>query len=104
MSNSEKISDEVRILAAMAYGEASPADVPEEISALARVLVRQRDARGYSNMNTFVSSDKTFSFVVKDGNVRYKRLMAADEAAIAKSPGMTAALDAATNALSSSDI
>jgi hypothetical protein len=99
MNISGKISDQTRILAAMAYGEGSPGDVPEEMGALAKVLVRQRDARGYADMNTFVTSDKTFSFVVQDGNARYKRFMAADEAAIAKSTGMTAALDAANTAL-----
>lgn len=102
MSNPEKISTETRILAAMAYGEASPNDVPEEMAALARVLVRQRDARGYSDMSNFVTSDKNFSFVVKDGNVRYKRFMAASEADIADNSGMTAALEGARNALSGS--
>ena len=99
MSDANTISKEARILAAMAYGEASPKDVPEEIGAIAYVLVRQRDARGYSDMSTFVTSDKTFSFVVKDGNARYKKFMNAMEAEIAKDPGMTAALNAARQAL-----
>jgi hypothetical protein len=102
MSNYREMDDQARVLAAMAYGEASPGDVPEEMRALAKVLVRQRDARGYSDMRTFVTSDKTFSYVVQDGNARYKRLMVADEASIAKSTGMTAALDAANVALSHS--
>ena len=99
MSDTNTISKEMRILAAMAYGEASPKDVPEEISAIAYVLVRQRNARGYSDMSTFVTSDKTFSFVVKDGNARYKKFTNASEAEIAKDAGMSAALDAAKKAL-----
>lgn len=99
MSDTNTISKEMRILAAMAYGEASPKDVPEEISAIAYVLVRQRNARGYSDMSTFVTSDKTFSFVVKDGNVRYKKFMNASGADIAKDVGMTAALNAARHAI-----
>ncbi|WP_426105639.1 hypothetical protein [Massilia sp. TSP1-1-2] len=99
MSDTDKISKEVRILAAMSYGEASPKDVAEEIGAIANVLVRQRKARGYLDMNTFVTSDKTFSFVVKDGNARYKKFTKASEAAIAKDAGMTAALNAAKQAL-----
>ena len=99
MTDTDKISKEVRILAAMAYGEASPKDVAEEIGAIANVLVRQRTARGYSDMSTFVSSDKTFSFVVRDGNARYKKFTNASEAAIAKDAGMTAALNSAKQAL-----
>lgn len=99
MSETAKISDEQRILAAMAYGEASNKDVPEEIAALAFVLVRQRDARGYSDMSTFVTKDQTFSFVVKDGNQRYAKFKKATEAEIAADPGMAAALDAAKKAL-----
>ena len=101
MSDSDKISNDVRILAAMAYGEASPKDVAEEIGAIANVLVRQRKARGYSDMSRFVTSDKTFSFVVEDGNARYKKFINASEAAIAKDAGMAAALHSAKQALAS---
>jgi hypothetical protein len=69
------------------------------MSALASVLVRQRDARGYTSMSTFVSTDKTFSFVVKDGNERYHKLINASEAQLEKNPGMNAAVAAARNAL-----
>lgn len=99
MSGTYKMNKELRILAAMAYGEASPKDVTAEISAIAYVLVRQRNARGYSDMSTFVTSDKTFSFVVKDGNARYKKLMNASESDTAKDAGMTAAVNAARQAL-----
>jgi hypothetical protein len=99
MSGAKKIDDETRILAAMAYGEASANDVAEEMSALASVLVRQRDARGYTNMSIFVSSDRTFSFVVQDGNKRYQKLMSSDEGQLEKDSGMSAAIAAAKNAL-----
>lgn len=99
MSEVEKLSAEIRQLAAMAYGEASAADIADEMSALASVLVRQKNARGYPSISTFASSDLTFSFVVKDGNVRYKKFMNATEAAIAKDPGMSAAVAGAKNAL-----
>ena len=83
----------------MAYGEASRKDVPEEMQALASVLVRQRNARGYTDMMTFTDKEKSFSFVVSDGNVRYKKLMSASEKAIAKDAGMSSAIAAAKNAL-----
>lgn len=100
MSDTTKLDQQTRTLAAMAYGEASTKDDPDEMAALASVLVRQRDARGYSDMNVFAKSDKTFSFVVADGNDRYKKLRNASESEIEKDPGMTAAVTAATNALS----
>jgi hypothetical protein len=99
MSETKKIDQETRLLAAMAYGEASAADVADEMSALASVLVRQRDARGYTSISTFVSSDRTFSFVVKDGNERYRKLINASEAQLEKDPGMKAAVAAAENAI-----
>jgi len=100
MSDHDKLDKQTRLLAAMAYGESSTKDVPEEMSALASVLVRQRDARGYSDIATFAKSDRTFSFVVADGNARYKRLMNASESEIAKDPALNAAVSAAKNALS----
>ena len=51
-------------------------------------------------MTTFTSSDRTFSFVVKDGNKRYAKLMKASDAQVLSDPGMSAALTAAKNALS----
>lgn len=96
---SEKLDRETRQLAAMAYGEASSRNVADEMRALASVLVRQRNARGYKDIPTFAASDPTFSFVVGDGNGRYKRLMEASESDIAKDVGMTAAVQAAKNAL-----
>lgn len=98
-SESAKLDRETRQLAAMAYGEASSKNVADEMKALASVLVRQRNARGYKDIPTFAASDPTFSFVVSDGNARYKKLMDASESAIAKDSGMTAAVEAAKNAL-----
>jgi hypothetical protein len=94
-----ELDNQTRQLAAMAYGEASTQNDPDEMSALASVLIRQRDARGYSDVKTFAESEPSFSFVVADGNKRYKKLMDASEAAIEKDKGMKAAVDAAKNAL-----
>jgi ribosomal protein L27 len=84
MSQLQKLDQETRLLAAMAYGEASAEDVEDEMKALASVLVRQRNARGYASMTSFTSTDKTFSFVVKDGNKRFEKLMTASEAELEK--------------------
>jgi hypothetical protein len=77
MSNSVT---ELQLLAAMAYGESSYRfNDFEEMAGIASVLVRQRDARGYSSMQDFVKAEPNYSFVVKDGNPRYAIIMGQDE-------------------------
>ncbi|MGE8166531.1 hypothetical protein ACQKRQ_41100 [Paraburkholderia sp. NPDC080076] len=95
----QPIDAQTRQLAAMAYGEASLQDNADEMMAIASVLKRQRDARGYSDMATFVNNEPTFSFVVSDGNARYNGLMKATNDKIASNPAMQAAIAAARNAL-----
>ncbi|WP_033370858.1 hypothetical protein, partial [Caldimonas sp.] len=94
-----KVDDETRQLAAMAYGEASPDNVEAELQALASILVRQRDARGYKDIASFARGEPTFSFVVNDGNKRYAKLMKASDQEIEKDTGMRRAVAAAKNAL-----
>ncbi|RDS80030.1 hypothetical protein DWU99_20390 [Dyella psychrodurans] len=96
---SAPIDAQTRQLAAMAYGEASTQNNSDEMMALASVLVRQRDARGYSDIATFASKERSFSYVVSDGNVRYQALMKASDKEIANNMGMQAAIAAAKNAL-----
>jgi hypothetical protein len=95
----QPIDAQTKQLAAMAYGEASLQNNADEMMAIASVLVRQRDARGYSDMATFTKSEPSFSFAVSDGNKRYHALMNTSDDKIAKNPGMQAAIDAARNAL-----
>jgi hypothetical protein len=95
----DTLSKETRQLAAMAYGEGSADNNADELYALASILVRQRDARGYSDIATFASSEPSFSFVASDGNKRYSALMKATEKDIEKNAGMKLAVEAATNAL-----
>lgn len=95
----DQFDKQTKLLAAIAYGESSTADDANEMFAIASVLVRQRDVRGYSDMATFLGSDKSFSFAVNDGNKRYAKLVNATEADIARSPAMTSAMAAAINAL-----
>jgi hypothetical protein len=97
---SAPLDAQTRQLAAMAYGEASTQNNSDEMMALASVLVRQRDARGYSDIATFASKERSFSYVVSDGNVRYQALMKASDKEIANNVGMQAAIAAAKNALS----
>lgn len=93
------IGPEVRLLAAMAYGEASTQNNADEIYGLASVLKRQRDARGYSSMEAFVRGESSFSFVVNDGNKRYQLFRRSTDTQILSDPVMKTAVEAAENAL-----
>lgn len=94
----KKIDDDVRILAAMAYGESSVQNDKSEIYAIASVLERQRAARGFETIKDLGKKDKTFSFVTSDGNERYSKLMLATEDEIEKDSGMKIAIAGAKNA------
>ncbi|SDP26704.1 hypothetical protein SAMN04488595_106223 [Ralstonia sp. 25mfcol4.1] len=87
---------ETRLLAAIAYGESSPKNVYEEMAAIASV--RQMKARGYQTMAIFTTKERSFSFVVADGNQRFAKLMKSTDAQIEKSPEMSVAIAAAQNA------
>jgi hypothetical protein len=98
-TTSSAIDSQTKQLAAMAYGEASTKNDSNEMMAIASVLVRQRDARGYSDMEAFVKGERSFSFVASDGNKRYRALMKASDDEIARDAGMREAVEAARNAL-----
>lgn len=83
----------------MAYGESSSQNDDEEMAGIAAVLLRQRNARGYGTFADFIKKERSFSFVVADGNKRYTRLMNATEKQIQADEGMTMALIAAQHVL-----
>lgn len=94
-----KLDLQVRKLAAMTYGESSAKNNLDEMYALASVLERQRIARGFPDISTFSSKDKSFSFVASDGNPRYRKFMCANDFEIAHNTGMQFAIEAALNAM-----
>lgn len=98
VEKTEKIDGDVRMLAAMAYGEASSANDEKEIYALASVLERQREARGYATIKDLGTQDRTFSFVTSDGNKRYTAFQKATDAQAQNDAGMKIAIAAAKNA------
>jgi hypothetical protein len=95
MADDKAIDAEVKLLACMAYGEGSTANDHDELFALASVLVRQRNARGYSTMSAFINGEPSYSYVIGDGNPRYNKMANASDAAIKKDPGMSMAIAAA---------
>jgi hypothetical protein len=103
MSNKPKapsnIDPQTKKLAAIAYGEASTADDPNEIGAIAWAVANRARAWDNKTISQLLVADKNYTYAIKDGNPRYNRLMDASDAAIAADKGMALALDAAKNAL-----
>ena len=99
VKKSAGIEKDIKILAAVVYGECSISNIFEEMAAIANVLVRQQTARDYSSISNFITTNKTFAFAAHDGNQRYSMLMSSVETDIFKDIGMNKAVLAAQNAL-----
>ena len=84
---------EVKLLAAIAYGEAHWSNVYEEIAGIASAIIRRRDAEGFESVNFLVKKKRHFSYVVYNKNERFVQLMCGDKKHFKK------AYDAANNAL-----
>lgn len=91
--------DELKLLAAMAFGEASAKHNDfKEMAGIASVLLRQRDARGYASMQAFTTKEPTYSYAVSDGNARYAVIMkTTEEDAVKKLSATQAALMVSQN-------
>ncbi len=74
--NLNEVAEE-KLLAGVAYGEASTQDNFEEMAAIASAIIRRRDAAHVSSVNALVQRYKSFSYAVYDGNERYSALMCA---------------------------
>ena len=94
------ITKDEKLLAAVIYGEGSSSNVFEEMAGIASVLIRQANARG-QQIGGFLASNeaKTFTFVLVDGNPRYKLLSSSTDVFISKNAGMSTAVKAARHAL-----
>lgn len=94
------LDEETRLLAAIAYGESDyRKDEADEMYAIASVMVRQMDARGFDSIKSFTTKDKSFSFAVGDGNPRFRALMKATDKVIEKNAAMQSAIEAAKYSL-----
>jgi len=69
---------EEKLLAAIAYGESSTMDNYEEMAAIAYAVIRRRDAAGKSSVAEVIKAYPSFSFVVSDGNPRFRILMCSE--------------------------
>lgn len=93
------IDAQTKKLAAIAYGEASDANDTNEIGGIAWAVANRARAWGGKTVDQLLAADPNYTYAVKDGNRRYKKLMAANETEIAADKAMTIALDCAANAL-----
>ena len=93
------IDAQTRKLAAIAYGESSGANYPNEIGAIAWAVANRARAWGGKTIDKMLTADPNYTYVVKDGSPRYNRFMNANEAAIQADSGMVLALRCAQNAL-----
>lgn len=94
-----EIDPQIRKLAAIAYGEASSANDANEIASIAWAVANRARAWGGKTLDQLLQADPNYTYAVKDGNPRFKRLFAASAEDIAKDNGMMLALDSAANAL-----
>jgi len=90
--------DELRI-ASIAYGESSVEDDPDEIRGIAFAIANRMRAWGKPSVESMLQEDKNYSYVVKDGNARYKKFISASEKDRQNDKGMQIAVFAAKDAL-----
>ncbi|WP_426197293.1 hypothetical protein [Massilia sp. DWR3-1-1] len=94
------IDPQTKKLAAIAYGEASAANDPDEIAGIAFAVANRARAWNGKSLDELLSADPNYTYAVKDGNARYELLMATgSEESINKNNGMRIALESARRAL-----
>lgn len=75
--NTDAVSEE-KLLAAIAYGESSTRDDYEEMAGIAYATLRRRDAAHMSSVQALIKKYRYFTYVVIDGNTRYRKLMCSE--------------------------
>jgi hypothetical protein len=88
---------DIKRLAAAAYGEASPNDVPDEIAGIAWTIANR--ARAWRKTIVTMLAHKGYVKAYEKRNTRCKKLLDASEKDIAANKGMTVAMESAKNAL-----
>jgi hypothetical protein len=90
-------ANQIKVLAAIAYGEASVADDPDEIAALAWAVVNRSKAWG-KTISEMLAKDPDYTYAADGSNVRFNKLMKSSESEITAHKGMNQALEAAKKA------
>jgi len=94
----EQNCPEFVLLAAVSYGEASWKNVAEEMAAIAKVIVRQKEARKTS-IAKLLGPNSSYAFAASDGNARTGAFLKASPKERLANSGMVLALKAAQGAM-----
>ncbi|QYD69040.1 hypothetical protein KZJ38_01165 [Paraburkholderia edwinii] len=95
----DAIDKEVRLLAAIAYGEASIANDSQEIGGIAFAVANRCRAWGGKTVTELRAADNDYAYAWNGSNDRFNRLMRASEGEIEHDKGMKLAADWARKAL-----
>ncbi len=95
----EKIDDETRLLASVAYGEASTANNSDEIGGIAFAVANRCRAWGGKTVSALKAVEPNYAYAWDGSNARFNKLMKASESVIRKDAGMSLAVDWATAAI-----
>jgi hypothetical protein len=90
---------EQKRLAAIAYGEASPANNPDEMGGIAWATANRARAWGNKTIEQMVQKDPNYTFADDGKNERYNKLINAGEKELAADEGMSQAMAIAAQAL-----
>ena len=89
----------IKKLAAIAYGEASTLNDPDEIGAIAFAFANRARAWGKNTVSELIDADPNYTYAINGKNIRYERFMKAIRVSdIDRDPGMKIALQAAVRA------
>jgi len=104
----EYLGEDHQMLAALAYAEASVANIFEEMAAIANTVVNRMRGQGHTSVVDFFNDRKQEGYAAGIGNVRYNRYMLLSQGPgvprISGFPQMENAFEAAENALSMNPI
>ena len=95
----DKIDDDTGLLAAVAYGEASTANDPDEIGGIAFTVANRCRAWNGKTVTNLKASDPNYAYAWNGTNQRFNKFMKASVDSIKKDAGMSSALDWAKAAL-----
>ncbi|HEY4802151.1 MAG TPA: hypothetical protein VIH96_05980 [Paraburkholderia sp.] len=99
---SDTIDKNVRLLAAVAYGEASTANDPQEIGGIAFAVANRCRAWGNKTVSELRAFDSNYSYAWNGSNARFNKFMRTSDAGIAFDPAMKLALDWSEKAIANS--
>jgi hypothetical protein len=93
------INQDLRLLAAVAYGEASPTNDSEEIGGIAFAVANRCHAWGNKKVSELRAIDPNYSYAWNGSNARFNKLMRTSDAEIERDEGLKTAVHWAEKAL-----